>query len=76
MRNFQNLLSCLSIVFKSIFFTLVLKDISINQYMKTSICTSGNEIKLCKYGKSSCHGNCFIEPGKFVHFVLLLGNRL
>ena len=34
---------------------------SIYVYIST-VCPSGNDIKLCKYGKSSCHGNCFIEP--------------
>ena len=34
-----------------------------NPYMDTSVCRSGNAITVCKYGKSSCHGDCFIIPG-------------
>ena len=47
-----------------IFFTFVLKDISINSYMETSLCTLGNDRKVCKYGKSRYHGDCLIEPGR------------
>ena len=59
-----NLLNCLSLVLiyfilkNDVFFTLVLKEISINPYMETSVCYSYNDIKVCKYGKSSCHGDC------------------
>ena len=35
----------------------------INPYMDTSVCRSGNAITVCKYGKSSCHGDCFIITG-------------
>ena len=34
-----------------------------NPYMDTSVCPSENAITVCKYGKSSCHGDCFIIPG-------------
>ena len=44
-------------------YTLVLEEISINQCMYTSVCRSGNAITVCKYVKSSCHGDCFIIPG-------------
>ena len=40
-------------------YTLVLEEITINQCMDTS----GKAITVCKYGKSSCHGDCFIIPG-------------
>ena len=43
--------------------------------MDTSVCRSGNAITVCKYGKSSCHGDCFIIPG-MANVVLFLGNRL
>ena len=46
-----------------IFNTLVLEEISINPYKDTSVCRSGNAITVCKYEKSSCHGDCFIIPG-------------
>ena len=32
-------------------------------YEYTSVCRSGNVITVCKYGKSSCHSDCFIIPG-------------
>ena len=44
-------------------YTLVLEEISINPYMDTSVCRSGNAITVCKCGKSSCHGDFFITPG-------------
>ena len=44
-------------------YNLVLEEISIDLYMDTSVCRSGNAITVCKYGKSSCHGDCFIIPG-------------
>ena len=44
-------------------FILILEEISISSCMDTSVCRSGNAITICKYGKSSCHGNCFIIPG-------------
>ena len=34
-----------------------------NKSMDTSVCRSGNAITVCKYGKSSCHGDYFIIPG-------------
>ena len=43
--------------------------------MNTSVCHSGIAIATCKYGKSSCHGDCFIIPG-MACFALLLGSRL
>ena len=43
--------------------TLVLEEILIIPYMDTSVCPSENAITVCKYGKSSCHGDCFIIPG-------------
>ena len=44
-------------------YTLVLEEISINKYMDISVCCSDNAITECKYGKSGCHGDCFIIPG-------------
>ena len=44
------------------FNTLVLEEISINPCMDTSVCRPGNTITICKYGKSSCHDDCFIIP--------------
>ena len=44
-------------------YTFVLAEISINQYMDISVCRSGNAITVCKYGKSGCHGDCFIISG-------------
>ena len=35
----------------------------VNPYMDASVCRSGNAIPVCKYGMSSCHGDCFIIPG-------------
>ena len=32
-------------------YTLVLEEISVNSYMDTSVCRSGNAITVCKYGK-------------------------
>ena len=63
------------VIFK---YSLVLKEISINPYMDTSVCRSGNAITVCKYGKSSCHGDSFYYTGygKLFNFALLLGNRL
>ena len=48
------------VIFK---YTLVLEEISINPYMDTSVCRSGDAITVCKYRKSSCHGDCFIIRG-------------
>ena len=65
--------------YKMIFkFSLVLEEISINPYMDTSVCPSGNDITVCKYGKSSRRGDVFYQTryGKLVHYVLLLGNRI
>ena len=42
---------------------LVLEEISTNPYMDTTVCRLGNAITACKYGKSSCHGDCFTIPG-------------
>ena len=44
-------------------YTLVFKEISINPYTDTSVCRSGNTIAVCKYGKPSCHCDCFIIRG-------------
>ena len=43
-------------------YSLVLEEISINPCMDTAVCRSGNAITVCKCGKSSCHGDCFIIP--------------
>ena len=43
-------------------YTLILEEISINPCMDTSVCRSSNAITVCKYGKSSCHGDYFIIP--------------
>ena len=44
-------------------YSLVLEEISINPYMNTSVCRSGNVITVRMYGKSSCHGDCFLIQG-------------
>ena len=44
-------------------YTLVLEEITINPFMETIVCHSGHAIAVCKYGKASCHGDCFIIPG-------------
>ena len=36
---------------------------SINPYMDTSVCRSGNAITVDMYGKSSFHVDCYIIPG-------------
>ena len=41
-----------------------IEEISIIPCMDTSVCRSCNAITVCKYGKSSCHSDCFIIPGK------------
>ena len=43
--------------------TLVLEESSINPYMDSSACRSDDAITVCKYRKSSCHGDCFIIRG-------------